>query len=72
MADKKDSKSLYEIVFNQRDEEVQRLETIRSEIDAEIESAMQEFSKLSKKKKLRRVGKRSVTPLLLEGKAKRD
>ncbi len=58
---------LYEIAFNERDRVVESLEFERSDITSELEGAMREYAKISKRKKVGKIKKKRITPLLLEG-----
>ena len=57
---------VYDVVFNERDAEILRLELMKSDIEAYIEKAISEFVKISKKRKLKKK-KTKLCSLLLDG-----
>ena len=57
---------VYDVVFNERDAEILRLELMKSDIEADIEKAISEFVKISKKRKLKKK-KTKLCSLLLDG-----
>ncbi len=63
-------KSLYEIAFGERDNLVLELERERAEIASEVEGAMNEYSKLSRRRRIGKIKKKRITALLLEGDVK--
>ena len=63
---KKIREDVYDVIFNERDAEILRLESMKSDLEADIEKAVSEFVKISKKRKLKKKKKKLCT-LLLEG-----
>ena len=67
MAKKKKIDNVFNIAFNERDEEIRRLEIQRSDIEEDMEEAIAEFIKLSKKRYLK-IGKPRIAKVLLDSK----
>ncbi|MBQ8380318.1 MAG: hypothetical protein IJY18_00330 [Clostridia bacterium] len=67
---KKIQDSVYDVVFNERDAEILRLEMMKADIEEDIETAISEFVKISKKRKFKekKRKKKKLCKLLLDGK----
>ena len=64
---KEKSYGIYDISFNERDAEILNLEGQKAQVTEDLEKAITEFAKLSKKRKLIKK-KRKLCSLLLDGK----
>ena len=64
---KEKSYGIYDISFNERDAEILNLEGQKAQLTEDLEKAITEFAKLSKKRKLIKK-KRKLCSLLLDGK----
>jgi hypothetical protein len=67
MAKKRKKENVFNIAFNERDEEIRRLELQRSDAEEDLEEAIAEFLKLSGKKGLKR-RKSRIAKVLLDSK----
>ena len=67
MARKRKNENVFNIAFNERDEEIRRLELQRSDAEEDLEEAISEFLKLSKMRGLR-LRKRRIAKVLLDSK----
>ena len=67
MAWKRKNENVFNIAFNERDEEIRRLELQRSDAEEDLEEAISEFLKLSKMRGLR-LRKRRIAKVLLDSK----
>ena len=63
---KNTNEGVCDVAFNERDTEILRLELMKSDIEADIEKAISEFVKISKKRKFKKK-KTKLNPLLLDG-----
>ena len=64
---KKQSESVFDIAFTEREKEIMALELQHSDVEEDIEAAIKEFVKISKLRRFKRKKKR-LTPLLKDGK----
>ncbi len=64
---KKSPDSVFDIAFTKRDEEIRRLELQKSDVEEDLEEAIEEFIKLSKKSHLK-IRKRRVVKVLRDSK----
>ena len=63
---KKTNEGVYDVIFNERDAEILRLELMKSDLEADVEKAISEFVKISKKRKFKKK-KKKLCSLLLDG-----
>ncbi len=60
---KKTPESVFDIAFTKRDEEIRRLELQKSDVEEDLDEAIEEFLKLSKKSNLKLKKKHIVKAL---------
>ena len=71
MAKQKHYDNVYNVPFNERDKEIKALEFQRTDIEEDLEEAIDELLKLGRRRRLRKKLKRKkkkVLPLLLDSK----
>ena len=63
---KKTNECVYDVIFNERDAEILRLELMKSDLEADMEKAISEFVNISKKRKFKKKNQK-LCALLLDG-----
>ena len=63
---KKTKEGIYDVSFNERDAEILKLEIMKADLEADLEKAIAEFVKISKKKKFKKK-KQNLCSLLIDG-----